>query len=384
MKFVLFTFLLQDIDFPDFSEAELKEMALKFPCRVELFHSNVCNGVEKSWPRRLFGQSKFQDLLPHQKRTLIHTMLKYGVKLYDKYVDKERLQRRRQQQRNLALAEYYEERFLRNQYVRLRALGDNVGWSDSDSDSDCSLVTVIDNTNSYCESESASNESKSTDGSSTNEADSNSIDIDITKGRESSVNAYGTRNRKTMSHGVSTRSRKKAAAMSASRSKTSINEPLRKSSNQLVSTCQIRKLRTNLPQNSLDDGDMLFLNHKDFPTGDDGIAMLVEVANQNIQNDVCKINIVEHIDTTEDSFNDSDDDDNDGMLIIDESFNDALSQTTESSYGASTESIEFNISPPKLNTNEFVRIESLDIRYMHESFNESVELFLSQINTQIN
>lgn len=356
-----FVSISQDIDFPDFSEAELKEMALKFPSRVELFHSNVCYGVERSWPYRLFGRSKFQDLLPHQKHTLIRTMLRDGVKLYDKYVDNDRLQRRRQQQRNLALAEYYQERFLRNRFIRIKALGDNVGWSDSDSD--CSIVTVIDNANS--------NASTSADGPSTN-----FIDLNITKGRQHQI--YGTRNTKTMSNGVSTRSSKTVMA-SASHPRTSIDVPSRKPSSQLASSSQIRKLRTNLLHNSLHDDDKLFLNHKDFPTGDDGIAMLVEVANQNIRNgDVCKINIVEHIDITEDAINDSeDDDDDDGMLIIDESFNDTLSESTASSSG------ECNISPPQLNSNEFVRIESLDIRYMHESFNESVELFLSQINTQI-
>lgn len=344
----------QDIDFPDFSESELKEMALKFPCRVELFHSNVCYGVERCWPQRLFGQSKFKDLLPQQKCILIRTMLRDAVKLYDKYVDKERLRRRRLQQTNRTLAEYYQERYLRNRFVRIRALSDNFDWSDSESNSDCSIVTVIDNENGHGENENAKN------GPCTSEADSNSTNFRITKRRPNRIG----RNR------VSTRSMKKALS---SRPKTSTNVPHERS-NQLVSSSQ-----------TLHNGDQ-FLNRNDFhSTQDDGISMLIEAANQNMQDgDVCHINIVEHIDITADDSIDGSDED--GMLIIDESYNEMISESTvHSSYDVINNSNECNISPPQLNTNEFVRIESLDIRYIHESFNESVELFLSQINTsQIN
>lgn len=125
------------MDFPEFNESELKELSLKLPCRVELFHSNVCRGVEKSWPYRIFRRESFHDLLPHQKRILIRTMVRDAVKLYKKYVNEHELKARVRNQRNRTLATYFEERFLKHRYNRIRALGE------ISSDSECSMTTVI-------------------------------------------------------------------------------------------------------------------------------------------------------------------------------------------------------------------------------------------------
>lgn len=338
----------------------------------------MCYGVEKSWPQRLFGKSKFQDLLPHQKRILIQTMSRDGVKMYKKYVDEDRMKRRRHRKTELALAEYYQERLLRNRFIRIRGLGNYSGRTASDSD--CSLVTVIDKSNS----ENVINATASAGRPNDNEANSNNTGVTRPKRKQNRRTRRQEAKPSVDGYGVSTRSRRNTA----SQSETSIDTASCTASNQLVSSSRIRKLRSNLLQSGHDDGDMLFLNHKDFPTGDDGIAMLVEVASQvaNPMNfpdgDVeCQFNVVEHIDITDDSPSSSD---SEGMLIIDESFDDGtLSQITESS-SVDVRSI-FSMTSPRSHSysSEFVRIESLDIRYMHESFNESVELFLSQINEQI-
>lgn len=302
-------------------------------------------------------------------------MSRDGVKLYNKYVDENRLKRRREQQTNLALAQYYQERFLRNRFIRIRALGNYAGYIDSDSS--CSIVTVIDKSKRR---NATLNVSASAGGPNDNVADSSIIDGNVMgKNRNKLTRQCAKPSVDVFS--ASTRSKRRAAN---SKPKASIKAPPQKPLNKLVSSGRVRKLRTNLPQNSHDDGNMLFLNHKDFPTGDDGIAMLVEVSNPiNIPNDAnaeCQINMVEHIDITDDSPNDSSD--TDGLLIIDERFNDdTLSQSTELS--SISNRAMWNISPPRMNSSEFVRVESLDIRYMHASFNESIELFLSQTNTQI-
>lgn len=134
----------QAIDSPDFSESELKELAVKFPCRVELFHSNVCYGVEKSWPKRISKKSKYEDLLTHQKRKLQHMMERNAVYLYNKYVDLQRLERRRKRITNNTLSLYYTERFLRNRFQRIKSLGDAVHTSNSISVSDSSWTTAVD------------------------------------------------------------------------------------------------------------------------------------------------------------------------------------------------------------------------------------------------
>lgn len=352
-----FAYRSQEIDFPDFSEAELKELALKFPCRVELFHSNVCYGVERNWPKLLFGQSKYQDLRPHQKRQLIRAMEKDGVKLYNKNVNGDRLRRRRKQQTNRALAEYNEERFLRNRYIRLRALGDTAYWSDSDTDSNCSILTVIDNSGLDHATEMSSPPSS---GSAFTVQFAKDNQITQSYGELSSAKAIASCNNKTVTSGVLTRSRKKTAAQS----KPSYH------------------LSTN--RSHVNDDDIFYVNHTDFVAGDDSIAMLVEIANHNTQNDdvECEIKIVEHIDIThDDSSNDNIDADS-GRLIIDKTYTDILTQRPHSLVNDFAEKMS-NISLPSVNSNDVVRVESIDIRYKHGRFNESMELYLSHMNAQI-
>lgn len=137
-------FVFQKSDFPAFTESELREIALTYPCRVELFHSNVCHGVEKSWPKLLFKKDTYSELLPHQKRTIQREMERQAVDLYKTYVDENRLKRRRKRQTNRALAAYYDERYLFNLFTRIRRLGDeHIYGTMIMTDSNSSWTTVI-------------------------------------------------------------------------------------------------------------------------------------------------------------------------------------------------------------------------------------------------
>lgn len=139
---------LQASDFPDFTETELKDLC-SVPCHIELFHSNVCYGIEKSWPKRIYNRREFKDLTPWQKRRLHQKMRRNAVYLYNRYVDENRLKERRKNRTNRALAPYYEERYLRNCFNRIKALGDGeYDGAINLSDSETSLITVI-NTSDY-------------------------------------------------------------------------------------------------------------------------------------------------------------------------------------------------------------------------------------------
>ncbi|XP_031618059.1 putative uncharacterized protein DDB_G0267716 [Contarinia nasturtii] len=126
------------------TETEQMELCEKVPCRVELFHSNVCYGVEKSWPKFLFKKDKLDDLSDEQRRIMYCKMVKYGVKLYKKYVDKDRLETRRKIRTNFALAPYLEEYRLKKCFNRIKALGElEQPEQQMSSDSESSLLTVI-------------------------------------------------------------------------------------------------------------------------------------------------------------------------------------------------------------------------------------------------
>lgn len=131
------------MDFPEFTESELKAIALRFPCRVELFHSNVCHGIERSWPQRMFGRANYHELLAYQKEILTKTMIKNAVKLYNEFVNEDRLKKRNKRQTYNTLCPYYEERYLKHRFYRIKALGDVE--NDAISSSECSMSTVIDN-----------------------------------------------------------------------------------------------------------------------------------------------------------------------------------------------------------------------------------------------
>lgn len=121
---------------------------MKVPCKVDLSHGNVCYGVEKSWPKKTFNKSDFKSLQPEEKQRINARMERKAVQLYTEYVDEDRLKRRKRRRLNRALAPYYEETFRRNQFLRIKALGDPTPQDD-----ECILVSTEDesiNINSSC------------------------------------------------------------------------------------------------------------------------------------------------------------------------------------------------------------------------------------------
>lgn len=143
------------------NEEDRKRLCLKVPCRVELGHSNVCFGVEKSWPKRIFkdGKEDFKSLNQREKDKIYAHMEKKATKLHEIYVSKERLEKRRQSRSNRALFPFYEEIYRRNLYMRLEALSettttDTDEFTDADDEesvNDVSMQTVINTGSSRAE-----------------------------------------------------------------------------------------------------------------------------------------------------------------------------------------------------------------------------------------
>lgn len=94
-------------------------------CRVELFHSNVCYGVEQSWPKKAYNKPNFESLSSKQRQAIWRKMERDAVKLHEKYVSEERLAKRRLRRTQRALAVPYEIRYRRNCYEYLKSLRDN-------------------------------------------------------------------------------------------------------------------------------------------------------------------------------------------------------------------------------------------------------------------
>lgn len=142
----------QDIDFPDLTTEQRIELCKKVPCKVELFHSNVCHGVEKGWPKRMFKKDNFRMLNPKEQRCIWRDMERKAVFLYGTYVDEKRLADRRRRRTTRALAPHYELIYRKNLFLRIKALGEPAPGNDeiineseilSDSEADLSLQTVI-------------------------------------------------------------------------------------------------------------------------------------------------------------------------------------------------------------------------------------------------
>lgn len=112
---------LQDDGFLDLTVEQQKELCLTIPCRVELFHSNICVGVERSWPKKMFGQKDFQSLRPDQKQQIHDKMVRHGVFLYSKNVDENALSKRLQKQTNIALAPYLGLNYRKNRFQRMKS-----------------------------------------------------------------------------------------------------------------------------------------------------------------------------------------------------------------------------------------------------------------------
>lgn len=149
-------FSFQDTDAPDLTNEQRIELCLTVPCKVELFHSNVCNGVEKSWPKRMFKKANFQLLNPKEQRCIYRDMERKAVSLHNLYVDETRLAARRQRRTSRALAPFYELIYRKNLFLRIKALDEPEAGYDAiinesniltDSEADESQQTVIDTGN---------------------------------------------------------------------------------------------------------------------------------------------------------------------------------------------------------------------------------------------
>ncbi|XP_055317705.1 dual specificity protein kinase splB-like [Sitodiplosis mosellana] len=113
-----------DVDLPKLTENERIDLCLTVPCRVELGRSNVCTGVERSWPKRMFGIPNFNDLEPKQKRCIYRDMERKALLLYNTYVDENRLKERVRRRTANAHAPYWEQRYRKHRFLRIKALAD--------------------------------------------------------------------------------------------------------------------------------------------------------------------------------------------------------------------------------------------------------------------
>lgn len=107
---------------PKLDEKDLTNLCKHVPCRVELFHSNVCFGVENSWPKKHFGKPNFNSLEEEEQDYIRRKMEQEGVRLHEKYVNSTRLEKRRLKRTFRALAERYELKYQKNCFEKLKAL----------------------------------------------------------------------------------------------------------------------------------------------------------------------------------------------------------------------------------------------------------------------
>lgn len=189
----------QNIDFPDLTIDQQKKLCLTVQCRVELFHSNVCNGVEKGWPKRMFKKPDFQALGPKEKRCIYRDMERKAVFLYNKYVDEDRLAKRRRRRTNNTLAPILELIYRRNRFLRLKALGEPEPGYDAivsessmvadseDENADLSLQTVINTGNTGTQKSNADRITDLND----NDCSSNAISENDQHGIENGVQRSG-------------------------------------------------------------------------------------------------------------------------------------------------------------------------------------------------
>lgn len=126
----LLSILHQDDGLLDLTIEQRKELCLKVPCKVELFHSNICVGIEKYWPKQMYGQDDFRLLTPEQKQRINKNMERHGVKQYNENIDEKALAKRVADQRNITLAPYLELNYRKNLFQRIEACGKSPMVSD--------------------------------------------------------------------------------------------------------------------------------------------------------------------------------------------------------------------------------------------------------------
>lgn len=311
----------------------------------------------------MFRRSNYRDLLPKQKRILISTMVENAVNLYKRYVNEERLKKRRKRHTNRALAPYFEERFLKHRFNRIKSLG-NVE-TDAPSETNCSATTVIEvpkNTTSPLIEQ--QNENKDISKSEFNSPFENSFDDeDEFESCESFVDEDSRdkmQNITTHNESVFTPKRNlKPFTDSPKSSRPEYNTTIPRS---------IISVRTNLfdnePEISVDD--ILpdnNLDHYEFQISSE--TLLSTTRTHTIE-----------------KYNISDDSDDDSVLIIEERFNDIQTETLEIETVAIAQQsndcinlVEF--ATPRIDPSEFLPINAINIRKLSASLDESLELMFN-------
>lgn len=347
---------------PEFSETELKEIAMKFPCRVELFHSNVCHGVEREWPIRMFHRSTYRDLLPKQKRLLTSTMVRNAIQLYDKYVNEERLRNRRKRHTNRALAPYLQERFLKHRFNRIKALGD-ITEADASSNLNESVKTVIDGSQTSTlptvqqqnqeirneEIPSPEFESEIDDSYDDDDDEFESCESFVEEDDKDEVQQHETRHNESL-----------FTPKQNSRPKynTTVPKSIIAQTNLFDNEPEISVV--DMFDDGLSDG---YPGHSQFKTCTGTFLNITKT----VSFEKCEI---------------SDNSDDESVLIIDERFNDCQTQNSEIETVAiahqSNDRIDFiEFSTPRINSTEFLPINTINIRKLSASLDESLELMFN-------
>ncbi|XP_031638021.1 uncharacterized protein MAL13P1.304-like [Contarinia nasturtii] len=142
--------LLEDEDLLEnatkLTDEDYKEMCLKLPTHVVLSCGQVCVGVEKSWPKLCFRKNNMDELNSKEKRYIYHAMERKGTTLYNKYVNMERNKERQNESIDDSLLFYYEIKYRRLLYERIRRLETETETEvslNSESNDENSIVTVI-------------------------------------------------------------------------------------------------------------------------------------------------------------------------------------------------------------------------------------------------
>lgn len=123
-------FALQEDDFPeDFpcTDDDYIELCEKVPCRIELYSSNVCTAFERKFKsktmlQKWFGKTHIKQLEPKERRAIDRKMEKHAIRFYNKHVDADRLKKRLLNQKEQALAYYYEVKYRKNVFQRFKAM----------------------------------------------------------------------------------------------------------------------------------------------------------------------------------------------------------------------------------------------------------------------
>lgn len=108
----------------ELTEDDYKEMCMVIPQYVDVSRGQVCAGVETSWPRRCFKKARIEDLHKAEKRYIYKAMERKGIRLYNAYVNEERIAKRQKNSVEDAQEYYQEVKYRRLLFQRIQGLAD--------------------------------------------------------------------------------------------------------------------------------------------------------------------------------------------------------------------------------------------------------------------